>query len=60
MYPHTFLHRFDAATDELCLENEPRDLFTEQNFQKFSQMCAWFAVDCFARLSVCCWAVAVV
>lgn len=38
VYPHTFLHRFDANTDELCLENEPRDLFTEQNFQMFSQM----------------------
>lgn len=41
VYPHTFLHRFDAATEELALENDPRDLFTEQNFQKFSQMCVW-------------------
>lgn len=38
VYPHTFLHRFDAASEELCLENEPRDLFTEPNFRKFSQM----------------------
>ncbi len=40
VYPHTFMHRFDAETDELVLENEPRDLFTEVNFQKFSQV-AW-------------------
>lgn len=38
VYPHTFMHRFDAETDELVVENEPRDLFTEANFQKFSQM----------------------
>ncbi len=38
VYPHTFMHRFDAETDELVVENEPRDLFTEANFQKFSQV----------------------